>query len=525
MRTPSSPFCGLPASGGAWQTEVTKLGKGVRMSGLRIVKTAAAVVAALVILAVPQRLLAAVPGCGQAQVETLLGAPSPPGPSPVYIEPRREITPFYQWESNDGYCGEVSLISSGMVNGQWMSQFNARLVCGAFFGRESDRHGASLLQAGNPPTAQPNYNAQLLIENPATGVSGEYDFAHAWRCGTNARLATTTYPYATGFLGPNQGLAGYRDYMSWIKAQVIAGNQVTVAVLFNGGSDPQYDHEVSVLRIGTHHAADDARYYDDDVLVFEDHGAYTLTHRDGVWAFAWNPSVPYGAGADTVGCTPYVFAYRFDALPHTRTGANAAGAPGYSMVIPGDASIVTQSGNTGPDGNGTVTIDGPHNYAFAVSGPIDEDGVTRPVNLRITGSRSLQGGEWKENPRDEQSSPAAGYDYETPYIGGNPGHCNQGQCVSNVEPPAMLVTLEATVSGLQAGRRYNLYEYEFPPSSGADTGAAAALAVPTAGFNRNWSMASAVTPFTATGADFTRTLDAVPSDRVVVFRAVPADAP
>jgi hypothetical protein len=81
------------------------------------------------------------------------------------------------------------------------------------------------------------------------------------------------------------------------------------------------------------------------------------------------------------------------------------------------------------------------------------------------------------------------------------------------------------VSGLQAGRRYNLYEYEFPPSSGADTGAAAALAVPTAGFNRNWSMASAVTPFTATGADFTRTLDAVPSDRVVVFRAVPADAP
>jgi hypothetical protein len=481
------------------------------------------VVLALIVL--PPRVRAAAPGCGQAQVEKLLGAPPPPGPSAHTIQASRPVTPFYQWESNDGYCGETSLIASGLINGQWMSQFNARLVCGAFFGEESNGSGAGLLQVGDPPSSRTNYNAQLLIESPDTGVSGEFDFAHAALCGANARLATLTYPYQTGYLSGNSGMAGYRDYMRWIKAQVIAGHQVTVAVLFNGGSDAQYDHEVSVLKIGTEHAPGDDAYYGDDVLYFEDHGAYTLTHRDGSWAFAGNPSVPYGAGADAVGCTPYVFAYRFDALPNTRDGANAPGAPGYSIVIPGDGPIVTQSGNTGRDGNATVTIDGPHNYAFAIAGPLDEAGVTKPVTVRILGTRSLRDGVWQENARDEQSTPAAGYNYETPYIGGPPGACNQGQCVSNGEPPAMLMTLEATVSGLQAGAEYNLYEYDFPALTGAATGLAAALAVPTAGFNRQSALATAVTKFKAAEPSFSVGLFDVPSSEIVVFRAVPADAP
>ena len=172
-------------------------------------------------LAIPNRAQAAAEGCGQAQVEKLLGAPPPPGPSAHYISPREEITPFYQWENNDGYCGEVSLISSGLINGQWMSQYNARLICGAFFGPESLGSGASLLQAGNPISRVPNYNAQLLIEDPGTGVSGDYDFSHASLCGANSRLVTVTYPYETGFATPNVGRAGYQDYMHWVKAQVM----------------------------------------------------------------------------------------------------------------------------------------------------------------------------------------------------------------------------------------------------------------------------------------------------------------
>jgi hypothetical protein len=469
---------------------------------------------------------ASAPGCGQAQVEKLWGAPAPPGPSTYYILPRGAVTPFYQWESDNGYCGETSLMQAGMSNGQWMSQFNTRLVCGAFFGLESNGYGASLLQAGNPLTSKVNYNAQLLIESPGTGVSGSYDFAYAARCGSNAGLRTTTYPYQTGYQTANTGIAGYRDYMSWVKSQVIAGNVVTLAVLYHGSSDAQYDHEVTVIKIGTNHAPTDSSYYDDDVVYFDDHGAYTLTlSSKGKWAFAWNPSVPYGAGSDATGCTPYVFAYTFAALANTRAGANATGAPGYSIVIPGSASITTGSGNTATNGNGTVTVSGPHNYGFAVSGPLDSQGVTKPVVLTILGTQTLTNGTWTANPWDTNSTPAAGNNYEHPYIGGAVGSCDRGTCVSNTQPAAMRMSLQATVSGLTPGVAYTLYEYDFPTLSGASTGAAAALTVPTSNFNANRAAATVATSFTATGTSWTTGPLSRTSDQIVVFRAVPASAP
>jgi hypothetical protein len=398
-------------------------------------------------------------------------------------------------------------------------------VCGAYFGPQSDHGGASLLQVGNPERKVANYNAQLLIENPSTGASGPYDFAHAALCGANSRLLTLTYPYESGFTGPNEGLSGYKDYMRWVKAQVMAGNQVTVAVLYNGGTDPQYDHEVSVLKIGTNHSPQDAEYYDDDVLYFEDHGAYTLKQVDGKWDWAWNPSVPPGAGHDEVGCTPYVFAYRFDALPHTRASANADGAPGYSIVIPQHHPIETGSGNTARNGASVARVQASHNYGFAVQGPLDQDQETLPVVLQILRTRSLKEGEWRDNPWDEQSDPPVGNNYETPYIGGPLGACNEDDCVSNVQPPAMLMDLQATVSDLQEGKDYNLYQYDFPTLTGADVAAAAALRVPTGAFNRNRAMATSVVHFTATGATFTWPLSGVSSDRIIVLRAVPADAP
>jgi hypothetical protein len=481
--------------------------------------------AVLGLTALPSEAHASAPGCGQAQVEALWGAPPPPPPSLHYIYPRQPVTPFYQWENNDGYCGEVSLMIGGLANGQWMSQFNARLICGAFFGPESNRGGASLLQAGNTLANFSNYNSQLLIEDPDTGVSGPYDFAHASLCGANSRLRVETYPYTTGYRQPNLGLAGYQDYMSWVKSQVIAGNQVTVAVYFHGGIDTQYDHEVAVTRIGTNHDPNDSTYYPDDVLYFDDHGAYTLAYVDGHWKFAENPSLPLGAGRDDVGCTPYIFGYTFASMANTRDSANLVGAPGYSIAIPADQEIVTGSGNTGPSGGEVFKIKGPHNYGFAVAGPLDDQDVTLPVRLTILRTESQYDGIWAANPWDENSSPAAGNNYETPYIGGPVGTCNDGDCVSNTQPPAMMVELQATVSGLTAGSTYNLYEYDLPSLTGADVGSAAALAVPVENFNANAKMASVVTHITATGPTYTSSAIRVSSDRIVVFRAVPTWAP
>src|SRR6516165_2718747 len=67
--------------------------------------------------------------CNQSLIDKL------PPATTYYIYPRVAIQPFYQWENNFGYCGEVSMIQAGLANGEWMSQYDARLVCGAGLGQ------------------------------------------------------------------------------------------------------------------------------------------------------------------------------------------------------------------------------------------------------------------------------------------------------------------------------------------------------------------------------------------------------
>src|ERR1700683_218280 len=189
--------------------------------------------------------------CGQKLVDG-----TTPPVTTSYIYPRQALKPFYQWENNDGYCGEVSMMEAGVNNGQWMSQFNARLICGTGLS-QSGPNGACAAHAG-----QVDYNAQLLIEDPGTYVSGPNTYADAALCLANSRLSGTTFDYST----QSKGIAGYDEYMSWVKQEVISGHQVTLAVLMKGGSDPQYDHEVAVIKIGTNHSPTDPTYYSDDVV-------------------------------------------------------------------------------------------------------------------------------------------------------------------------------------------------------------------------------------------------------------------
>ena len=434
---------------------------------------------------------AAESGCGQQLVD----GTTPPSTS-SYIYPRQPLQPFYQWENNDGYCGEVSMMQAGLNNGQWMSQFNARLICGTGLS-QSGQNGACSAHHG-----QVDYNAQLLIENPGTGVTGPNTYANSALCLSNSRLGAITYNYSS----QSTGIPGYEEYMSWVKQEVISGHQVTMAILLNGGSNPQYDHEVAVIKIGTNHSPADATYYPDDVLYFDDHGVYTLSGA----TFTSNPAIPPGAGSDSTGCTPYVFGYTFGSLPNTRAGANRKGAQAYSIVIPGDATIHTY---TGGSGYGTVPIAGPHNYAFSVAGPEDPTSVTLPVALTIVGPTVSKG---VANPRD----PVAGYDYENPMIGTSVW----GQSCTNQRPDAWMTNfvLQVTVSGLTPGISYNLYEYEF--SSVEGEGSAAALAVPVQDFNANASLATHVTNFIAGAATFQQTVTTT-SGKIIVFRCVPASAP
>jgi hypothetical protein len=435
--------------------------------------------------------VAAEPDCGQKLVD----GTTPPATT-SYIYPSQPLHPFYQWENNDGYCGEVSMMQAGLNNGQWMSQFNARLICGTSLS-QSGPNGACAAHHGNV-----NYNAQLLIEDPGTGVSGPNTYANAALCLANSRLHASTFNYSA----QPSGIAGYEAYMSWVKQEVIAGHQVTLAILLNGGTDPQYDHEVAVIKIGTNHSPTDPTYHPDDVIYFDDHGVYTLSGNH----FTSNPSIPPGAGSDSTGCTPYVFGYTFASLANTRAGANRNGAQAYSIIIPGDHTIHTSTGGSGYD---TVPILGPHNYGFSVAGPEDPTSETLPVALTIIGPTVTKG---IPNPLD----PLAGYDYENPMI----GKSVWGQSCTNHPPSAWMTNfgLEATMSGLTPGVRYNLYEYEFSSVEGEGSGAA--LPVPIRDFNANAGLATNVTSFIATASTFSQTITTT-SDKIIVFRGVPASAP
>jgi hypothetical protein len=134
-------------------------------------------------------------------------------------------------------------------------------------------------------------------------------------------------------------------------------------------------------------------------------------------------------------------------------------------------------------------------------------------------------GRWVANPADENSSPAAGYNYENPAIGSRSGQCERGNCATNTLPAAMQMRLQATVHGLTPGAAYHLYEYDFPTQTGAQTGYAAVLAIPASNFNMQSGKASHVTSFVALGADYVAGAVTRLSSEIVVFRAVPADAP
>lgn len=461
-------------------------------------------------------LQASVEPCDQSLIDAL------PPQTTSYIYPRVPVQPFWQWQNNNGYCGEVSLIQSALNNGEWMSQYDARLVCGSGLGQT----GAPVTTNGYCSKNQQigNYNAQTLLEVPNTGVSGT---TQAWsslsQCAANARLAATNFPYQ-GVAASMPGQPGYQYYMSWVKQQVILGKQVTITVLIKSlaSNGDQYDHIVSVVKIGTNHSVTDPTYYPDDVLYFDDHGNYWYNGTKATQSSA--PAIPPGAGSNNTQCTPYIFGYTFAELGQTDAGARKASHV-YSIVLPGNGTIQTQTGNNGMNsGSGSESnIIGPNNYAVAVSGVLDTYNETVPVQLTaaphpgaVVGPTSTNG---VTNPRD----PLAGYDYENPIIGTG---TNEEGCTNS--PPSAWMTnfvLQPTVTGLTPGVSYNLYEYQFNSPTATDSlgvGAAAALNVPITAFNGNAGLAKSVTTFTAAAATYVGPQLITTSDQIVVYRAVPA---
>lgn len=336
-------------------------------------------------------------------------------------------------------------------------------------------------------------------------MSGTNDYAHAGLCLNNTMLQNTIYEGVK----EQSGIAGYQNFISWIKAQLIAGNYVSIGVLIKtSGGDSQYDHEVTVVKIGTNHSVTDATYYPDDVLYFEDHGAFTVSTSKTHKVLTTTPDIPPGAG-DTATCTPYIFGYKVSDLAATRSQANTASRV-YSIIIPG-ASVVTQQGT---DGYKSTTSVISRNWGFASSGVIDTHKVTFPVSITIVSSTT----NGVANPKDS----FAGYNYENPMVCHGMTNYLSGYACCNNQPAAMSIGIQATVSGLTIGATYNLYEYDFNGIKGV--GSMAKLAVPKDNFNAQAALATVKTTFTATASTYSRTVTRL-SSQIVVFRCVLTTSP
>jgi hypothetical protein len=99
--------------------------------------------------------------------------------------------------SNQGYCGETSLIQSGMGYGQWISQFNARAIATPF--------GITMTQTGAANGQASKYLSQILLEYPTTGNS----FGTA---ASNFKLAATRYNSGQQATGLTVRLEAIRSY-------------------------------------------------------------------------------------------------------------------------------------------------------------------------------------------------------------------------------------------------------------------------------------------------------------------------
>ena len=300
-------------------------GKAMRTSLVALTTAAVAAGVAGVVVFVAANDSAAPTVAGPADVATAGDAASTAALNTAgnpQFQQRLPIAPRIQWNSNFGYCGEVSFISAGMMFGQYTSQWTARSMA-------------------SPGVAQTEESSQLLL--------GENDLAAA----TRMRLRAVGFPTTTQRSTP--------QYLAWVKQQTLAGRPVIIGVYDNmrvfelplPGED-EYDHIVPVVGIGSQQPlkANAGRYFGTDVVTFSDNGVY-----------------------DDGGAYPKLFSYRFDQFQKTRAQANAPGGAVYSLrnQPPNFAAAVAGVADTGG-----VTIPVSLTSNVDSEGVQDQDVMARP---------------------------------------------------------------------------------------------------------------------------------------------------
>ncbi len=160
-----------------------------------------------------------------------------------------------QWNSTNGYCGEVALISAGLYYGQYLSQYDARRL-------------ANL----DLPVKNKQLDQILLGYKGATTK-------------TNNVVAALKQMHLNYEQFDNSKPSLSKNFLLWVKGQVIAHHPVAIGVyentsIFDNNPQPEYDHIVPVFGVKSNHPLLPLKYYSDDVLYFHDNNLYTETAID-----------------------------------------------------------------------------------------------------------------------------------------------------------------------------------------------------------------------------------------------------
>ena len=223
-----------------------------------------------------------------------------------------------QWNSTNGYCGEVSLISAGLFYGQYMSQYDARALANLDFPGKKPQLTQILIGYSDAGTQDNN------VSNALKNMHLSYEQFD------NKRPATQ----ATS------------NFLTWIKTHVLAQHPVAIGVyenasVFDGAREEEYDHIVPVIGIGSKQdlLQTPVAYYGDDVLYFRDNVLYT------------------GEGYSTDDC----YAYPLSSFQKSRQKANAPSSGLYSL-----------SDNSNKKGN----------FGIAVTGVAAKGVALMPVSIK-----------------------------------------------------------------------------------------------------------------------------------------------
>lgn len=236
-----------------------------------------------------------------------------------------------------------------------------------------------------------------------------------------------------------------RALTDWVKDQTLKGHVVIVG-LFNNGiileewdalsdGDPTYDHIVPVLGWGSNHVLADfpSTVFSDDVITFSDNGLYGPTGDPPAYQF--------------------LYSLRMRSLAANRRQAN------------NPRGLIYRLKSKAP------------NYAIAIAGPLDLDGVTIPVRLD------------------------ASEDHEPDLADG-----------ATAAPAPVALTLTATVAIPDTSAAYTLYLYDDFAK------------VPVANFNASASAAKQTWQIPANSGSTYSTQLQTTTGATAIFRAVPQSA-